>query len=266
MRTFLYILIILVISCNVQNKPSIQTQINKTDSVAKSAKLDEEMPVFENYEHEGLFLVDTFELLDNSLKPVKKLSIDKIVPVKIIARSKNKHFRNQNDNDCLKANYLKISYDDKTYIVFGRFVYETDLQKYSVTIKDSKFEILSVKNFEMGAADEDGLTGCDDYSIMVIKRLEDNNYSLIQNPKERKPYTGEYCDYAVLLHDEGGNEKIYNVSSKEDSISILIKAYYQEGGGSYRFNVLHNENLSQGITYDYIRYEENELDKLKELK
>jgi hypothetical protein len=255
-----------MISCNEQNKPNIPVQSNKTESTPQSAKEDEEMPVFEKYENEGLILVDKFELLDDSLKPVKKLSTDKIVPVKIIARSKNKHFRNQNDNDCLKANYLKIIYDGETYIVFGRFVYETDPQKFSVTIKDSKLEILSIKNFEMGAGDEEGLTGCDDYSIIVIKRLEDNNYSLIQNPKERKPYTGEQCDYAVLLHDEGGSEKIYNVSSKEDSISILIKAYYQEGGGSYKFNVLYNENLSKGSINNYIRYEENELDKLKELK
>lgn len=255
---FLAIAILSVVSCS-GNKHPVADQSLQTDSVPSATK-DAGKPEFESYKADGLLLPDKFMCYDDSLKPVMEVVIDSLSPVQIVAKSKNKHLFRPGDNECLKANYLRINYGGKDYIVFGRYVYEIEKEnRFTVSHNEEKFEVNTIINFELGASDEDGLTGCDDFSYILLKRLSDNHYSMIENPKERKPYTGDY-DYAMLLHDDGAAERISKVEIVNDTLVIGVKAGYQEGAGSYNFKVSYNKDKPTGIISDYKRMEETEIE------
>jgi hypothetical protein len=255
---FLAIAILSVVSCS-GNKHPLADQSIQTDSVPPATK-DAAKPEFESYKADGLLLPDKFMCYNDSLKPVMEVVIDSLSPVQIIAKSKDKHFSKPGDDECLKANYLRINYGGKDYIVFGRYVYEIDKKnRFTVSHNDEKIEVTTIVNFELGASDDDGLTGCDDFSYLLLKRLSDNHYSLIENHKERKPYTGD-CDYAMLQHDDGTSERISRAEIVNDTLIIGIKVGYQEGAASYNFKVSYNKDKPTGIISDFERMEETEIE------
>ena len=109
----------------------------------------------------------------------------------------------------------------------------------------------------MGASDENGLTDCDDYSLLIVYNENKQKFNTINYNNNEK---------VKLLHDDSSNEQIYKVSVEKDTLIIGIKAFHQEGGRMYNLKTTFKNNFTKSIIFDRKIFEENELEKLKQKK
>lgn len=271
MKILIYIsALLLLISCGQKSKISTaESKIIEKDSLPETSNLPVSNIVFKQYVVDGIFLKGKVRLFDNNLKSIGKLEIAKITPVQIFEKSaKMYNIQGETDN-CEKANFLKVKYIDKDYIVFGQDVYEiNNQQKFSTqNEKEEKLILFPITNFEMGASDEDGLTCCDDFSLLVLLYENRNQYSLMKFPENEDIHDMAASKYASLFHDDASEEKIYKVSIKRDTLIIGIKAIYQEGGSTFNLKAKLSGKLPETIISDRIRFEtEEELKKMDEIK
>ena len=260
------VILLLVISC--VNKTESITEKNaeiKTDTLNSSINEKEEAKItFNEYAKDGVLLQGELTLFDENLNKVGNLEIKEISKVQILEKSIN-FYTIENSNDyCLKSNFIKINYKSKNYIVFGREIYEiNEKEKFDFqNEKNENFTILPITNFEMGASDDDGLTGCDDFSYLIIYNKANNKYSTISAPNNQENHSNE--KFANLLHDDGSEEKIYQVKVVNDSLILKIKVSYQEGYGSFNLNTSFKDNFKNSIITSKNRFEE--VTKFNELK
>ena len=229
-------------------------------------KKEENIVEFDNYFKDGIFLNTSIRLFDNNLKRIGNLTIKEIEFVKILAKSRTMYDIDKSSDGCLKSYFIKVKYKNTDYLVFGQDIFEINAnQKFKfVNSNHEIFSLFPITNFEMGAADEDGLTGCDDFSILVISNEKTKKYSTIEFPKNEKKYTKSKD--AILIHDDSGEEKIYKISVFKDVIQVGIKAHYQEGGCAYNLKINFDKGRYKSKITDRLRFEENEIKQLDRLK
>jgi len=262
MRTSLYILtVLLLVSCG-QNKNNSTNELNtnKNDSIVSTLNLTESKIQFNKYLVDGMLLKGEIRLFDNDLTITEKLKIDKITLVQILEKStKMYNIEGQMDN-CEKAYFIKIKYQGKNYIVFGQDVFEINKeQKFSIQNENNeKLTLFPITNFEMGASDEDGLTDCDDYSLLILHNGKSNQYSLMKYPNNEDLRGLNTYKYAVIYHDDGGEDKIYKLSIQQDTLVVGIKSIYQEGGAVFNLKAKLLGELPETIISDRIRFETDE--------
>lgn len=223
-----------------------------------------ENSLFKEYIARGIFLKGEVPLLDSDINRIGKLEIDKITPVQILEKSSEMYYSPDSQIECERAYLLKVKYQDSDYIVFGRDIYKIDDTKiFSVVNKnEEKLVLFPIKNFKIGAFNDAGLTGCEDYSLLALQNETKNKYSLIKYP-ENADITPP-PEYAFLASDDGANEEIYKVSIKQDILIIGIKAIYQEGGSVYNLVVeLSGDSLKTKIS-NRIDFEEADAEKMDE--
>lgn len=229
--------------------PIADTAINRRETVLNGI-------AFVSCSKEGLILPSSLFLMDTSFKKVREINTDKIIPIEIVAISKDRHGLVKNDDICEKANYVKIKYQGQMYIVFGGYVYEKVKKSvFKLTHQNTDYEIFPVTNFQLKAFVEGfGLTGCDgqSYLLLVIKRLKDNHYSLIKSQGKREPSTEKPVKYAVLLQTSYAEEIIEKASWESDTIVLGVKTTYQIAKGSYKLKIVYDENLSKCIMSDVV--------------
>lgn len=203
-------------------------------------------------------------LFDENLNKVGNLEIKEISKVKILEKSTDIYNIENSKDYCLKSNFLKINYQSNNYIVFGREIYEINVsEKFDFqNEKNEKFTILPITNFEMGASDNEGLTSCNDFSYLIIYNNTNNKYSTISSPRNQENHSNE--KFANLLHDDGSEEKIYQVKVVKDSLILAIKVSYQEDYGSYNLNTSFKDNFRNSKITNKNRFEE--VTKYNELK
>ncbi|MDR1761046.1 MAG: hypothetical protein LBR55_01205 [Bacteroidales bacterium] len=220
---------------------------------------------FEEYVTDGMFLAGEIRLYDDNFNRIGELEISEITPIQILEKTSKMYNQEDDAYECDKANFLKVKYFDSNYIVFGQDVYEIDNDmKYSIENKDT-LTVFPITHFEMGASDDEGLTGCDDFSFLVLHNETKNHYSLMKHIKN-EGNEEVWRKYAVLYHDDGEYEKMYNLSIDEDTLIIGIKAWFQEGGAVYKLKVNLLSELFETEMSDKIEFEYNELDKMNEIK
>lgn len=106
----------------------------------------------------------------------------------------------------------------------------------------------TASDFTMKAVNEEGLTGCDAFSYIVIQE-NDENFTLIYPPDpENYPYP---C--AVLQQTDGISEGIENVSTMDNTLYVSILISYQEGSGSYTLKVYRAGSFWKSEETDRIR-------------
>jgi len=271
MKTLLYIsTLILLISCGQKNSNSTsESKKNNKDSISKTSNLTDSKIEFKKYVADGMFLKGKIRLFDNNLKIIGKLEIDKITLAQILEKStKMYNVEGQTDN-CEKAYFLKVKYLDNDYLLFGQDVYEiNNKQKISTQNENrEKLTLFPITNFKMGASDEEGLTTCDDYSLLVLLNENKNQYSLMKYPNNEDIHGEASNKYASLFHDDGSEEKIYKLTVKQDTLVIGIKATYQEGGSVFNLKVKLSGEPPETRISDRIRFEtDEELKKMDEIK
>jgi hypothetical protein len=135
-------------------------------------------------------------------------------------------------------------------IVSGRHVYEiVESREITNTYTQDYLILYSVKNFAMGAADEDGLTGCNDYRILILKNSKTAKLYFIKMKKEVESSS----EIALLYNDEGVSDNISSIDIKPDRIVVSVNSEFQEGFGSYKLNILQNSDEFRGYKSDIKR-------------
>lgn len=188
--------------------------------------------------------------------------------VEITAVSNSMYNTDESTDYCETANYIKIVYKGQAHIVFGAEVYETDTANtFSFTDTEGvAFSIFPASHFQMGASDKDGLTACDEYHVLVIKNEATKTFSLISYPENENMHNQKQLGKAVLFDDDGSDETIYKVLVSGDTLSLGIKATYQEGGSAFYLKTIFSKKFKKSFITDFRRYEYNEMYELENLK
>lgn len=258
-------LVFLIISCsNKKESEKIKTPETKTEATNSANKNQEEKLTFEKYSKDGIVLNGQLQVFDENLNKIEELEIKEISKIKILEKSTSIYNIDKSKDYCLKSNFIKIEYKGKNYIVFGRDVYEIDeSKKIDFAHNDEKFAIFSIVNFEMGAyGGDDGSTGCDDFSLLIILNKNSQKYTTLAIP-ENQEYKSN-TKFANLVHDDGSMEDVYNAKVLNDSLIMGIKISYQEGYGSYFLKTSFKDNFSKSEITDIKRFEEESV--YKQLK
>lgn len=271
MKALIYILtLLLLISCGQKtNNSTTESKIIKNDSIVKISNLTESKIEFKRYVVDGIVLKGDFRTFDNDKHIKEKLKVDQMAFVQILEKSTKMYNIEGKTDNCEKAFFLKVKYLDKEYTVFGQDVYEINKQQKFCTQneKQEKLTLFPITNFEMGASDEDGLTGCDDYSLLVLQNEKENKYILMKYPNNEDVHGKATNKYASLFHDDGSEEKIYKLTVKQDTLVIGIKATYQEGGSVFNIKAKLSGDFPETSISDRVRFEtDEELKKMDKIK
>lgn len=271
MRTLLYLsTFILIMSCGQKtNNVTNKSNTIGNDSIDKTSNLEKSNIEFKKYVADGMLLKGEIRIFDNGKQIKEKLEVNKITPVQILEKSTKMYNVEGKTDNCEKAFFLKVKYHDIDYTIFGQDVYEINNQQKFTTQneKQEKLTLFPITNFEMGASDEDGLTGCDDYSLLVLLNEKENQYTLMKYPDNEDIHGETTNKYASLFHDDGSEEKIYKLTVKQDTLIIGIKAIYQEGGSVFNLKAKLSGELPETSISGRIRFEtDEELKKMDEIK
>jgi len=247
----------LIVSCGnkEQSKPA-QTTTEEKEVPANVATEKESVPEFKKYLRKGILLKEPIQVFDKDLNVIETLDIKEITEVQILAKSTAMYNLAKSTDYCLKSNFIKINYKGKEHIVFGSSIYEiNENAKFDFkSEKNEAFSVFSITNFQMGASDDVELTGCDDFSLLVILNHKDNKYTTLAIP-DNQEYKSK-TKFANLIHDDGSSEEIYNAKVINDTLVMGIKVGYQEGYGSYFLKTALKDNFSKSEIANIKRFEE----------
>ena len=272
MKTLLCIsTLLLLISCGQKNSnQTAKTHESAVVTFADNLKVSDNNIELKKYVADGLFLKGEFSIFDNTLKKIGKLQITEIESTQILERSSKIYNIDGNTDNCQKAFFVKVKFKNKDYILFGKDIYEIDnKQTFNIfNTKKEKLTLFPVKNFVMGASDEEGLTGCDEFSILVLYNSTLKLYSLIKFPKNGNVDEVAFKPkYAMIIDDDRAGEKIYKVSMTHDTLVIGIKAIYQEGGSVYNLKTKLSTDFPNSEITDTIYFRtDEEVKKMDEIK
>jgi hypothetical protein len=246
-----------IISCNNKKESEkVKTPEIKTDLTNSENQNQEAKSIFKKYSKDGILLTGRLPVFDEKFHKIKEIEIKEISKIKILEKSTSIYNIDNSNDYCLKSNFMKVEYKDKNYILFGRDVYEIDESEiFDFTNNDEKLSLFSVANFEMGAyGGEDGSTGCDDFSLLMILNKNNQKYFTLAIP-ENQEYKSN-TKFANLIHDDGSMENVYHATVLNDSLIMGIKISYQEGYGSYFLRTSFKDNFSKSKITDQKRFEE----------
>lgn len=186
--------------------------------------------VFIKTSAKAVLLGTEIKLLDNNFKIVRDISNlnEQIVEVIAVTRSTYKQY--PKDEYCKELKYVKIKTKEFEGIVDGRKVYELVKcsQNKNYQTKDTKVDFTVTRHYGIGAATEDGITGCLIYTPIIFSDSKSNYQGLVKMVKNK------LCDsdypYFELKDDDGACDEITNFDCKDNKYFLTIKRGYQEGG------------------------------------
>ena len=260
---------LLFISCQSKhNNKSAELISTVTDKIVTPPTVTENKVEFKKHVADGMFLIGNVHTYNDDLKSTEKLQIDTISTVQILELSSKMYNIEGKPDKCDKAYFVKVKFQDKDYIVFGQDVYEiNNTQKFQTqTDKNVNLSIFPITNFEMGASDEIGLSGCDDFSLLMLQFGIKNHFTLMKYPMNEDIHGESAHKYATLFHDDGADEKIYKVMAIQDTLIIGIKAIYQMGGSVFNLKVSFSNPFPETRISDRVRFTDDELKKMDEIK
>ncbi len=250
-------LIVALVSCNQPVSNDNENNTEQPDSNLQPQTYDEEenpesdsleMAYFDSQgvdmvveDFDGIMLDKTFNLYDKDLNKTGQIKVDKLTPVKILQKTEKKP-EEEGQDYCDWANYVQLIYNNDTITVFGANVLEIKSSQ-DVQLSSSTVSLILADDFTVGASDDEGLTGCDDFSYLIIK--SGNTFSFINN--------AEASDVATFAHDEGMSEEIESITTKNDTIEAKVSVSHQDGGGEYDLKIFKDNN-----TWQFIKGEEVE--------
>ncbi|WP_280647231.1 MULTISPECIES: hypothetical protein [unclassified Dysgonomonas] len=216
------------------------------------------LPGSEKYVRQGFVLKSKIGTYDSSFRFKVCTTFpyeEEVTPVEILQRTK-KLIRMDKGDICSSDYFLKVKYGNEYFIANGTEVYEKDEQSVFtfVNSKGKKLELFRIGFLRIGASNEDGLTGCDEYYPLLIK--DGDRYYKIGTPRADDYYAKRHrIFYFYLKGDDTAQESIRSASLKNDTIIASIKALYQEGGAEYDLKIFRKgEGYSSSIA-NRIEYE-----------
>lgn len=233
----------------------VKTQASRTAGNSEEIKKVE----FVKHQRDGIIINQNNRLFDENLNEIGSIYSLGFEKVQIVGMTKKRYNLKNSTDPCEKAYFVKIRYTGKECIIFGKEIFEINEQQLFrfQNTKGDAFCIFPVTNFEMGASDDNGLTGCHDYSVLIIANEKENSFHPIKIEANKN---------AQLLHDDSANEQMYRVSIQKDTLIIGIKAFYQEGGSAFNLVTTFKDNFTRSVYKDKKAFEEADLEKLKQIK
>lgn len=240
MKTVTYILVILFFfNCNLPNKSRPTDETAHSDSVSelkdsadnREAEADTIVTQLIKYEKDGLLLPDAYTRYDNSFNQIGKLTVDSISAIKILEKSMQKHPEFAEEHYCNHLNIVKAVYRQDTLIISGKSLLEITFMKTKKLGSNQLVTVLLAENFTPGAMSDEGLTGCDEYSYIIL-RPENENYTLVEAANNEQSGTA-----AILRSDAGMHEEIEHIKLDADTVILDISVQYHEGGAKYKLKI-----------------------------
>lgn len=249
MKSQFFIVYILFFLCSCsENKNSAITNTSNKIEIDYDSIL--QLPNSEVYKGKGYILNTRIAIYNSNLQKIDSLTIvEDVSQVNILEKTKDMVTASGDtiNAPCPTANFLKIEYKGKDYIVYGIDIYE-EMESESFNFKNdiNSISIFPVKNFSIGFFGFGELTSCDDYHPLVV--FQNNQYHKVYSiPKENYYSQENQIDYYYLNSDDGIREKIKNASLRKDTIVTKIYVEYQDGYSDYDLNVTKNKERFESI-------------------
>ena len=188
--------------------------------------------VFEKNRKKGLILPGTYKVFNQKLKHTSDITLDGISEVYVIKKTKYKRPLQSNQKYCEWANYVEVILAREHFILFGENIISISSSEEIKLSENKKVALVLGENYTMGASDEDGLTGCDDYSNVFLKT--GNRYEVLYHKPEK---VEDKLVAKVFVHDEGMGERISEIKVEDNTILLYIAQGFQEGTGSYKMKI-----------------------------
>lgn len=267
----LSIIISLIIFCSCNNKQTNNTTatdvildttentILHTNSEVSDAPIEENIN-FQEYKNVGFIIGNKLLIYNTSFELIDSINLpNSITEVQIIAKTdKMKSVSGDIDDICSLTYFLKIIYNGSEYIIdgFSINVIEEDEPIINIETNQDTIELISIIKIAIGSFDPVyELTGCDDYSPILVK--DKDHYHLIDNVRDDYYVDKNKINYFYLRHDEGIHEEIIDTSLNNDTIIATIRKNYQDGWSKYNLNIVKNNdkytsyiNNETEISYD----------------
>lgn len=189
----------------------------------------------------GLLLNGNHNIYNNDLQIIGQLSIDSISEIKILSGTKferpitrNKHRRKQWQEYCEWAKYLKVIYNNKELILFGKNVLSIT-KSTPILFNNENINFIRARNFlKKSNTLTEELSECYSGSYPIINN--NNTYYFIQNfnLKEKSYLSFEDSEYGT---------DIDNASLNKDTISYKrITCDFGTGFEEYDLKIFKNKN------------------------
>ena len=199
----------------------------------------------------GLILKGTYNIYDKNLNVIKQINVNATTDVKILSatkfeRPKTKDLaeREEWQDYCEWANFLKIIYNNKELIVFGENILEIKNNKKHI-FKNKDIHFIEASSFlkKTGTLTEE-LSGCFCGDTFIIKY--NREYSLVYDSDLKDK------EYLFFIENEYGSESMYDIEFKNDTIFSKVSQSFQEGTGKYKLKFF-KDNGWKYIIYDKTR-------------
>ncbi|WP_108866817.1 hypothetical protein [Aquimarina aquimarini] len=188
--------------------------------------------VFRITDEKGIILPGNYSVYNEALTKTKQIKVQEIEEVSILRKTEQKRPNKRGQDYCEWSNYVEVLYKEEPLIIFGEKLLSISSEK-EYKLDNYNIDLITGENFTMGAADENGLTGCDDYSDIIIKANATYSFLFEDNSKS---------DVAkVFYHDEGMFEDIKQAYVKNDTLVAQISQSFQEGTGKYTLKIFYDE-------------------------
>lgn len=238
------IVILLILSGCIQKSHESDKAVVDVDSIKKERIKEEETVIkaaeiidpktFISYERSGVLPPASFIKYNDRLDSIGSLSVKQFESVKILKKTYGKLPLHPEDDYCDYMNFLKVVVDKDTSILSGGNVLEITDFYNRLQLKNDTVNLILAENFLMKSADDDGLTGCADFSYLLIE--DDNIFSYVSPQNNSDNLT----ETTLLYHNDGIEQKIKDIKAIGDTLILEISEIYQDGRGSRDINVFWN--------------------------
>lgn len=188
-----------------------------------------------------LLLSDKLTVYDNNGKESGKTNglFGLIVDMDSISKDRvdvSKSGDNCNAFHFVKANGPKVNgwLYNKDVFGYGNNERDTIFSAGGVT-----FKLYVAKNFGLGASDDDGLTGCEDISPVVLSNSKSNAEAFVPLTDTTGKYPGKFL---TLDGHDGWYDTIKETAFENGKLKLTLQREYQEGSADFTIFISFNSN------------------------
>jgi hypothetical protein len=192
----------------------------------------------------GILIGNSINIYGTNTQIVERLKEKDGTVVEILAKTPQTFsFLNKSQNEiCDQYPFVQVKLDNKTVWIFGAYVYKISEQALP-NIASADYELVLCHNFGAGASNNEGLTGCDDFSPLLLKKIGTDSYKLLEMSMghDIEENFHDNFPYYNLISDEGTGESISHCESTPKGLEVHIEVSHQASGAEYDLSISHLE-------------------------
>lgn len=208
----------------------------------------------------GMLIGNSINVYETNTQIIDDLSQADGQVVEILGKTeKSFSLLNKGQNEiCDQYPFVKIKLNSKVVWIFGAYVYKISEQALP-NIASADYELVLCHNFGVGASNSEGLTGCDDFSPLLLKKIGADSYKLLEMSMghDIEENFHDNFPYYNLISDEGTGESISHCESTPKGLDVHIEVSHQASGAEYDLSITHLEAVLPTATIsNYHKIEE----------